>query len=143
VKGSGKTDSGTGRYIPIGGGSRSRIPVSDDKRISRYAGNLGIDAGLSGKIDTLAALYAQLDSKTKRALGSDFPESVGRPDLAVLASADNAADAAAGEGLAEAEPLDEAQAASSVLEIPEAEPEEAAPRRKLVTIPLEEDELAI
>jgi hypothetical protein len=60
AKGMGKRDVHTGRYIPVGGGSRTRLPVTDDPRISRYEGNVGLDSCLSEEIHTMAALYAEL-----------------------------------------------------------------------------------
>lgn len=57
----GKRDAATGRYIPIGGGSRTRLPVYDDPRIPRYLGFVGINASQSEEIYTLPALYAELD----------------------------------------------------------------------------------
>jgi hypothetical protein len=59
-KGLGKRDRKTGRYIPIQGGSRTRLPVEDDKRIPRYEGNVGLDAALSETIFTMPTLYAKL-----------------------------------------------------------------------------------
>jgi hypothetical protein len=60
MKGVGKRDAKTGRYIPISGGSRTRIPVSDDGRVPRYVGNVGVDASLSEHIDAMPALYRTL-----------------------------------------------------------------------------------
>ena len=57
VKGVGKWDRGTGRYVPASGGSRSRLPLYDDKNYGRYPGFVGIDEHLSNDIYTMAALY--------------------------------------------------------------------------------------
>jgi hypothetical protein len=143
VVGSGKTDKATGRYVPVGGGSRTRIPLADDKRISRYAGNLGVDASLSGKIDSMAALYAQLEAKTKQALGADFSQSIGRSELTELES-EEAGDAAPLGALADAQPMEAAQEPASMDEIPARAPaddppaperEEPAPRREVLPKP--------
>ncbi|HEX7926878.1 MAG TPA: hypothetical protein VF678_04740 [bacterium] len=60
VRGSGKWDAGTGRYIPVGGGSRSRVPIRDDADIPRYTGMMGIDPEQSSGIQTLGALYSHM-----------------------------------------------------------------------------------
>lgn len=60
AKGVGKRDTGTGRYIPVGGGSRTRLPVYDDPRIPRYHGFVGLNANQSKDIYTMPALYAEL-----------------------------------------------------------------------------------
>ena len=63
VKGVGKWDYNTTRYIPVSGGSRSRLPVYDDKAYHRYYGLVGVDEHLSEEIYTMPALYAFLGGK--------------------------------------------------------------------------------
>jgi hypothetical protein len=58
VKGVGKWDLATGRYIPVSGGSRSRLPLIDDKDYPRYAGFIGVDESASAEIFTMPALYS-------------------------------------------------------------------------------------
>ena len=60
VYGGGKWDAGTGRYVPVGGGSRTRVFVADDKHIPRYAGMLGVDPQQGTNIATMGALYSHL-----------------------------------------------------------------------------------
>ena len=60
VRGVGKWDLGTTRYIPVSGGSRSRLPVYDDPVYKRYFGFVGIDESLTAEIHTMATLYAHL-----------------------------------------------------------------------------------
>jgi hypothetical protein len=60
TKGVGKWDFGTTRYIPVSGGSRSRLPVNDDKTIPRYFGLVGIGEKMTEEIFTLPALYSFL-----------------------------------------------------------------------------------
>jgi len=60
VKGVGKWDFDTGRYIPHSGGSRSRLPLYDDKDYGRYPGFVGLDEHLSPDIYTMPALYTFL-----------------------------------------------------------------------------------
>jgi hypothetical protein len=60
LKGLGKWDLATGRYIPYQGGSRSRLPLWDDKNYSRYAGFVGVDEHLSDSLYTMPALYTYL-----------------------------------------------------------------------------------
>ena len=59
-KGAGKWDTGTSRYIPIGGGSRSRLPIVDDPDYRRYFGFVGVDEALTESIYTMATLYGLL-----------------------------------------------------------------------------------
>lgn len=59
-RGMGKWDLGTTRYIPMQGGSRSRLPVYDDKNYQRYPGYVGLDERLSETLYTLPTLYAFL-----------------------------------------------------------------------------------
>lgn len=60
VRGAGKWDAGTGRYIPVSGGSRTRVPLTDDEHTPRYVGNVGLDAKLTGGIGSMSKLYSQL-----------------------------------------------------------------------------------
>jgi hypothetical protein len=60
TKGVGKWDFATGRYIPLSGGSRSRLPIWDDKEYPRYNGYVGVDEHLSESLFTMAALYTYL-----------------------------------------------------------------------------------
>ncbi len=59
-RGVGKWDFATTRYIPDTGGSRSRLPLYDDKSIRRYYGLVGIDEKMSEGMFTLPALYTYL-----------------------------------------------------------------------------------
>jgi hypothetical protein len=59
-KGAGKWDIGTTRYIPVGGGSRSRLPVADDPDYRRYPGFVGLDDTLSETVYTIATLYGYI-----------------------------------------------------------------------------------
>lgn len=55
--GAGKWDINTTRYVPISGGSRSRLPIADDPHIRRYPALVGIDEHLTPDIFRLAQLY--------------------------------------------------------------------------------------
>ena len=59
-KGAGKWDIGTTRYIPMQGGSRSRLPVQDDPDYRRYFGFVGVDDHLSEAVYQIAVLYSHL-----------------------------------------------------------------------------------
>lgn len=59
VSGAGRWDAATGRYIPMLGGFRTRLPVADDPSVPRYHGFVGIDEKLTPNIGTVAA-YIQL-----------------------------------------------------------------------------------
>lgn len=59
-KGVGKWDFATTRYIPLSGGSRSRLPLWDDKTIPRYYGFVGIGEKMTEEMFTLPALYGFL-----------------------------------------------------------------------------------
>lgn len=63
MSGAGKWDINTTRYIPIYGGSRSRLPVMDDEDYPRYPGFVGIDAHLTPTIHRVAQLYNHLGGK--------------------------------------------------------------------------------
>lgn len=59
-RGAGKWDLGSTRYIPIGGGSRSRLPMQDDPEYPRYYGFVGVDDRLSESLYTISGLYGYL-----------------------------------------------------------------------------------
>ena len=61
-KNAGKYDIESGRYVPIGGGSRSRLPVADDDKYRRYPGLVGIDERLSEDIYRVSHLYNHITS---------------------------------------------------------------------------------
>lgn len=61
--GAGKWDIHTTRYIPIYGGSRSKLPIFDDPEYRRYHGFVGIDEYLTEHINLIAQLYAHLGGK--------------------------------------------------------------------------------
>ena len=52
----GRRDLKTGRYIPMMGGSRSKLSAVGGE-YPRYAGFNGIDKGLAARISTMEALY--------------------------------------------------------------------------------------
>ena len=52
----GRRDLATGRYIPMMGGSRSKLSAAGGE-YPRYEGSIGIDKGLAAKISTMEALY--------------------------------------------------------------------------------------
>ena len=60
----GKTDEATARYVPIGGGSRSRLKTHD-KTIPRYQGFVGVDGSQEKGIATMETLYGKLGGSTK------------------------------------------------------------------------------
>ena len=66
-KGAGKWDIGTTRYIPVQGGSRSRLPVQDDPDYRRYFGFVGLDDHLSDAVYQIAALYSHLGGAPREA----------------------------------------------------------------------------
>lgn len=61
--GIGKWDLITTRYIPLSGGSRSRLPVYDDPEQRRYPGFVGFDEFLTPDIHILPVLYQYLGGK--------------------------------------------------------------------------------
>ena len=63
VTGQGRWDLNTTRYVPVGGGSRSRLPIADDPDYRRYPGFVGIDEHLTPDIFQVAQLYALLGGK--------------------------------------------------------------------------------
>ena len=62
-RGAGKWDLGTTRYIPVQGGSRSRLPLVDDPDYHRYPGYVGVDERLSETLYTIPALYTYLGGR--------------------------------------------------------------------------------
>ncbi|MDH4225726.1 MAG: hypothetical protein OEW12_08785 [Deltaproteobacteria bacterium] len=63
VRGAGKISKSTGRYVPVGGGSRSRLALKGQKSIPRYYGYVGIDESLTETIYTVHALYHYMGGK--------------------------------------------------------------------------------
>jgi len=64
--GAGRWDKATGRYVPMGGGSRMRLPLNDgDPNIRRYYGLVGMDEKLTEDLSTMAALYAHMGGAPK------------------------------------------------------------------------------
>lgn len=61
--GVGKWDLHTTRYVPVGGGSRSRLPVYDDPNQRRYPAFVGFDEFLSADIHMVPTLYQFLGGK--------------------------------------------------------------------------------
>ena len=61
--GVGKWDLITTRYIPLSGGSRSRLPVYDDPNQRRYAGFVGFDEFLTPHLYMIPTLYKFLGGK--------------------------------------------------------------------------------
>lgn len=57
--GAGKWDIGTSRYIPVGGGSRSRLEVNSEG-IRPYRGFAGIDRQGEKRFDAIGELYSKL-----------------------------------------------------------------------------------
>jgi hypothetical protein len=71
VSGAGRWDKGTGRYIPMNGGSRSRLPMYDsDPKIPRYFGFVGVDERLSESISSVHALYKHMGGAPKIEAGA-------------------------------------------------------------------------
>ena len=63
LTGGGKWDMVTTRYIPIYGGSRSRLPIYDDPDYRRYHGFVGIDESLTPHLFLLPDLYRYMGGK--------------------------------------------------------------------------------
>ena len=63
TQGAGKWDINTTRYVPIYGGSRSRLPVADDPEYPRYHGYVGIDEYLTESIYRISQLYDYMGGK--------------------------------------------------------------------------------
>ena len=58
--GAGKWDIHTTRYVPVGGGSRSRLPIADDPEYRRYTGFVGIDEHMTADTFRISHLYNSL-----------------------------------------------------------------------------------
>jgi len=63
LSGAGKWDIHTTRYVPIYGGSRSRLPIVDDPDYRRYTGFVGMDEHLTPNIYLMSQLYQYLGGK--------------------------------------------------------------------------------
>ena len=61
-RGGGRWEVNTTRYVPMNGGSRSRLPIRHPgyEDIRRYYGAVGMSEGLAEKISTMAELYRYL-----------------------------------------------------------------------------------
>lgn len=59
ARGAGRWEMGTTRYVPLGGGSRSRLPIGYGD-VRRYYGFVGMDEKLTPDLSTIAALYSYL-----------------------------------------------------------------------------------
>ena len=59
-KGFGGWEALTGRYIPMCGGSYSRLSIIDDANIRRYWGFVGIDESLTAEISDIPSLYKHM-----------------------------------------------------------------------------------
>ena len=62
IRGIGRWDAKTTRYVPINGGSRSRLPVTNRgyEDIPRYYGGVGMNERLTESIRTIDDLYKYL-----------------------------------------------------------------------------------
>lgn len=63
IVGAGKWDITTTRYVPVSGGSRSRLPLIDDPDYRRYPGYVGIDEYLTPNIARISQLYHYMGGK--------------------------------------------------------------------------------
>jgi hypothetical protein len=63
TSGAGKWDLHTTRYVPVYGGSRSRLPIVDDPDYRRYPGFVGMDERLTPEIFRIAQLYHYMGGK--------------------------------------------------------------------------------
>lgn len=63
TSGAGKWDIHTTRYVPVGGGARSMLPVYDDPDYRRYHGFVGIDEHLTEAIHLLPVLFQYMGGK--------------------------------------------------------------------------------
>ena len=72
-RGAGHWDRDTTRYVPWGGGSRSRIPIIDVQSVPRYYGFIGIDERLSEEINSLPKLYHWLQGRPAIPSGAAGP----------------------------------------------------------------------
>lgn len=61
-RGGGRWEVNTTRYLPVNGGSRSRLPLKYPgfEDIRRYYGGIGMSEGLTENIRTMADLYKYL-----------------------------------------------------------------------------------
>jgi len=59
-RGIGQWEAATGRYVPKGGGSYSRLPIVDDEDIPRYWGFVGMDESMTPNTPDLPSLYGYL-----------------------------------------------------------------------------------
>ena len=64
TSGAGGRHRESGRYIPVTGGSRSRLPIRTGKT-PRYYGFVGIDEHLTESISTMAALYSKIGGRAQ------------------------------------------------------------------------------
>lgn len=64
ARGAGKWDINTNRYVPIGGGSRSRLAMGT-KGIRPYGGFSGIDERDANKPESMGGLYARLQGGSR------------------------------------------------------------------------------
>ena len=70
VAGAGRWDKATGRYIPMSGGNRSRLPMYDqDSKIPRYFGFVGVDEHLTESMNSVAALLKHMGGAPKIGAG--------------------------------------------------------------------------
>ena len=60
LKDAGSLERSTGRYIPVSGGTRSKLPLVDEKSVRRYYGFVGIDESMTPTINSVATLFAQI-----------------------------------------------------------------------------------
>ena len=97
LSGAGKWDINTTRYIPIYGGSRTKLPVKDDNEwgYPRYHGFVGIDEHLTEHIHLIAQLYAYLGGKAiiQEGPGGEFTALILGQNLERLAAEAEAGDA--------------------------------------------------
>lgn len=61
-RGAGRWELTTTRYIPVSGGSRSRLPIGFPE-VRRYYGFVGVDERLSERMSTISALYTHLGGR--------------------------------------------------------------------------------
>jgi hypothetical protein len=86
IKGAGRWDMHTTRYIPVTGGSRSRLPIQEDPAYPRYAGFVGLDENLSGELFTMAALYTFLGGTPIAPEGDAFTAQIVQMTMEKLAA---------------------------------------------------------
>lgn len=115
--GAGKWDINTNRYVPIGGGSRSRLAMGT-KGIRPYGGFSGIDEKDANKPESMGGLYARLQGGSR----------ISAQDSAFI-SARNQVEKDASEP-----PLETSEAEAPAVEPPmEAAPEEVDPENLLTS----------